>query len=190
MPARRRHAMAILSLALLLVSAARFSFGTPPDPPAPALQPDTSVTTVILVRHAEKMTHAPGGDAGLSAQGILRAHELARVLRDTDLGAIYATQFARARLTAEPVARARRDSVRTYDADDVGALARRILSENRGQTVLVIGHSDTVGQTFDALTGQHLPEHESIDYDKLYVVSLLPGGSYRLLRLRYGTATQ
>jgi hypothetical protein len=48
--------------------------------PAWAAPADSTYTTVILVRHAEKNPHPAGGDAGLNTQGLLRARELARTL--------------------------------------------------------------------------------------------------------------
>lgn len=151
-----------------------------------ALAADSRVTTVFLVRHADKNPHAAGGDAGLSARGILRAQELVRVLADVKLAAVYSSPFPRARLTAEAVTRARRDSVRVYDPDRLEALAQRIRDENAGQNVLVVGHADTLPGTFEALTGDAFPDGEAIDYDKLYVVTLSADGSYRLLALHYG----
>ena len=147
---------------------------------------DTSATTVVLVRHAEKLAHAPGGDMGLSAKGVVRSQELARVLGDAGIVAIYASQFPRARLTGQPLARALADSVRAYDANAIAKLATRIRSEHRGQTVLVVGHSDSIPETFEALTGRRWPEGESVSSDKLYVLTLNADGSDRLLRLRYG----
>lgn len=164
--------------------------GLGPAAAAPGSPADTTVTTVLLVRHAEKNAHAPGGDAGLSMKGMQRARELARALRDAGVDAVYASQFPRARLTAEPLARALADSVRVYDANDLEALAARIRSGHRGQTVLVVGHSDTVAQTIECLTGQRLPEDEAVAYDKLYLLILGPGGANRLLRLRYGAPAE
>ena len=149
---------------------------------------DCTTTTVILVRHAEKNAHAPGGDAGLSAPGRLRARELARTLADVGVGAMYASPFPRARLTAEPLAAALGDSVRVYDPNDLETLAARLRAAHRGQTVLVVGHSDTVPQTIECLTGQQLPADEAVAYDRLYVLTLSGDESFRLLRLRYGAA--
>jgi broad specificity phosphatase PhoE len=151
--------------------------------------PDTFVTTIILVRHAEKNPHPPGGDSGLSVKGMLRAKELARVVKDSGIEAIYASQFARARMTAEPLAHELGDSVRTYDANHIEALVRRVRRDAR-RTVLIVGHSDTIPETFEDFTGQRMPEKESIDYDRLYVLTLLGNGKFRLLRLRYGEPSQ
>jgi broad specificity phosphatase PhoE len=147
---------------------------------------DTTATIIILIRHAEKVQHPPGGDAGLDPKGIIRAQELRRVLADAGVHALYASQYPRARLTAEPLAQALRDSVRTYDANRNDLLAERIRREHRGQTVLVVGHSDSVPEFFEALTGVKLGEGATVAYDRMFVITLLADGRHTLTRLRYG----
>jgi len=147
---------------------------------------DTTATTVILVRHAEKVTHPPGGDAGLDTKGIVRAQELKRVLADAGIQAIYASQFGRARLTAAPLAESLHDSVRTYDANRNDLLAARIHREHRGQTILVVGHTDSIAEFFEQLTGARLNEGSAIAYDRMFVITLLAGGRHTVTRLRYG----
>jgi broad specificity phosphatase PhoE len=151
-----------------------------------AAAPDKSVTTVFLVRHAEKNPHPAGGDAGLSAKGQLRARDLARLLSGTRLDAVYSTPFGRARLTAQPVADAQHDSVTVYDPEHPERLAETIRSEHAGGNVLVVGHGDTVPATFEALTGKRFPDPENMPSDKLYVLILPATGEYRLLILRFG----
>ena len=146
---------------------------------------------MLVVRHAEKNPHPAGGDAGLSTKGLLRAKDLARVTRDAGIAAVYSSQYGRARLTAEPVAAAGGDSVRTYDANRNDLLAARIRGEHAGATVLVVGHGDSVPELIEALTGERLLAGESVEYDQLYVLILRgAGGGHRLLRLRYGTSVE
>ena len=78
---------------------------------AAPLARDTTVTTVVLVRHAEKDTHFVGSDPPLSAAGLLRSHELERVLGDVPFSVIYVTPWSRNRKTAEPLARKLGDSL-------------------------------------------------------------------------------
>ncbi len=148
---------------------------------------DTTATVVILVRHAEKNEHKPGADAGLDPKGMVRAQELKRALIDAGVKAVYASQFPRARLTAEPLARALGDSVRIYDANRNDLLAERIRGHHRGQTILVVGHTDSMGEFFEALTGTMLNEGSAIAYDRMYVISLLADGRHTITRLRYGS---
>lgn len=70
------------------------------------------VTTVILVRHAERDDAAEPKktppDPPLSAPGAKRAEELARVLAGTAIGAILTTDCIRTRSTAAPLETSRR----------------------------------------------------------------------------------
>jgi len=168
-----------LVLALLLFAA-----------PAFAAAPDTTLSTVILVRHAEKNEHPSGGDAGLNTKGLVRARELARALEGAGVRAVYASQYGRTRLTAEPLATAIGDSVRTYDANRLDALARRVLADGKGRTVVIVGHGDTVGPTIEALTGTALGKPEPAPYDRMWILTLGPTGAFRVVRLRYGAVSE
>ena len=156
---------------------------------APAVV-DTALTTVFVIRHAEKNPHPPGGDAGLSTRGLVRAQELVRTLADTDVSAVYVSQYGRTRLTGEPLARAHGDSVRVYDANRNDLLAARLRAEHKGQTVLVVGHGDSVPELLEALTGEALPKGEAVGYDRMFVLTLGPGTAHRLVRLRYGSPAE
>jgi 2,3-bisphosphoglycerate-dependent phosphoglycerate mutase len=159
---------------------------------SPALAaPDTTlVSTVVLVRHAEKNEHPPGGDAGLATKGLLRARELARVLEGARVRAVYASQYGRTRLTAEPLATAIGDSVRTYDANHLDRLAARVRKEGRGETVVIVGHGDTIQPTIEQLIGGVLGANEAAPYDRMWVLTLGPGDAFRIVRLRYGPAAE
>ncbi len=180
----------LLALLLPIISWGVCHAAAAPLSTFPVFSADTTTTVVLLVRHAEKNPHPPGGDAGLSEQGLARALDLARALREAGVSAVFVSPFGRARETAAPLARALGDSVRTYDAHDLESLAARIQRQHRGRTVLVVGHSDTLSPTLDALSGRGLPEGEAVDYDKLYVLILNPDTSSRLLRLRYGAPAE
>jgi phosphohistidine phosphatase SixA len=168
------------------------SGSAPAAPPTtlPAFAPDSTGLAVFLVRHAEKNPHPPGGDAGLAEAGRARARVLARVLRDAGVAAVYASPFGRAQETARPLAQGLGDSVRTYDAHDPEGLAARLLRDHRGQAVAVVGHSDTIAPTLEALCGRGLEEGESVDYDRLYLLWRGGDGASRLWRLRYGEAVE
>ena len=148
------------------------------------------VTTVILVRHAEKA--APDGDPPLSAAGEARAQELARVLSGVPLDAIYVTQFARTQQTVQPLASARgiKPQVRqaggaqkaTYAPD----LAREVREHHAGKTVLIAGHSNTTVDVLQALGVRNPPPIADSQYDDLFVCTLVAGAEPRVVALRYG----
>ncbi len=172
----------ILSPVALLLLAAVPRSATAQEP----LQP----TTVILVRHAEKSV--PLGDYPLSAEGRDRAQELARVLADAPIKAIYTTQFVRTQQTAKPLAERLHLPVtvivatKTYVTDQLD----RIRTEHAGQTVLVVSHRLTVPALIEALGVGPVPTIEEEQYDHLYIVTLPPTGGATLLALRYGRPTR
>src|SRR5438876_10437133 len=58
---------------------------------------------VVIVRHAEKAANG-GNDPDLSSAGHARADELARILKDSGITAIFSTEFKRTQETATPTA--------------------------------------------------------------------------------------
>ena len=145
-----------------------------------------STTTIILVRHAEKDTLVIGADPPLSAAGILRAHELARVLADARISAIYVTPWQRNRQTALPLAERLGDTLTVVDKVD--ETVERLRTRHAGRTVLVVGHSNTLPQLVEQLTGEKIPPFVERDFDRMYVVTLAPGRAATLTALHYGAA--
>lgn len=154
---------------------------------AVAAMPDT---VVIVVRHAEK-AKGDSTDPGLSEVGVLRAHALAARLAEHPVNAAYVTQYRRTQLTAEPTARANhlQAEVLAVDADNAATygatLAGLIRKKHRGQTVLVVGHSNTVPDLVKALAGVDIAPIEENEFDRLYVITLPAKGDAKVLALRY-----
>jgi len=145
-------------------------------------------TTVILVRHAEKEA-APENDPPLTDAGRARAEAIRELLKDAGISVIYSTPTARTVQTAQPLATAIgvqitetpiRGGLQAY----LNALAAKIRSENRGQTVLVVGHSNTVPQTVAALGAPAVPEIADPEYDGLYIVTIPAEGPARVIRAK------
>jgi broad specificity phosphatase PhoE len=178
----RRHTgrMSSPSSLGLVLGAALFALAARP---APAPLPD-STTTILVVRHAEKDTLMLGSDPRLSAAGVVRAQELARVLANAKIDAIYTTPWQRNRLTAMPLTARLDDTLIVVDA--IEETVERLRTRHYGQTVLAVGHSNTVPQIVEQLTGERVPAFVENDYDRLYVITLPPGRKGRLLALRYG----
>ncbi|MBL7804267.1 MAG: histidine phosphatase family protein [Saprospiraceae bacterium] len=150
--------------------------------------PDTA-TVFILVRHAEKAATG-GNDPDLSADGQLRAAELARMLKEAPVAAVLASNYKRTRQTVETVAADHGLTVQLYDPNAQAALSKIWPQQFAGQTVLVVGHSNTVPQLVNLLTGTtnfaQLPDEQ---YDNLYIVTVYRHSPARVLHLKYGKAT-
>lgn len=151
----------------------------------------TPVTTVILVRHAERASQEK--DSPLSPAGEARAQELARVLAGVKIDAIYTTQYIRTKATAAPLAGAvkvepvARDAGGTYTTD----IAKHIRATHAGQTVVVVGHSNTTLEVMQALGATDLPASiPDGQFDDLFVLTYVDGAAPKVVALRYGTPTR
>ncbi|MFN8572447.1 MAG: histidine phosphatase family protein, partial [Gemmatimonadaceae bacterium] len=115
-----------------------------------------SDTLVLVVRHAEKA--GPTGDVPLSADGQQRAQALVGVARDAGVSAVVTTQFQRTRQTGAPVAEALGITPEVVAAaadtkEHARQVAELVMGKHRGQTTLVVGHSNTVPAIVAALGG-------------------------------------
>jgi len=143
------------------------------------------LTTVLLVRHAEKVA-TTDKDPDLTDDGHAHARALVETLARVDLAAIYSTPFTRTRDTVAPVAAAKGLEITVVEAgpDLATTLARRILEEHRGRTVLVSGHSNTLGPTLEALGAGPSFELDESEYGDLFVCTIPEQGPPRVLRLK------
>jgi broad specificity phosphatase PhoE len=145
-------------------------------------------TAVLVVRHAEKAS-ATATDPALSSAGQARARALAHVLGSAGISAIYVTQYQRTRATVTPLAtKLGLTPVERPGADTPGLLSD-IQNNRSGQTVLVSGHSNTVPEIIEGLTGVPMEDVPDAQYDNLYVVTLPAAGAASLTHLKYGAPT-
>ena len=173
-----RPSTVIRALAALLVLA----------PQVRAQMAPAASTTVILVCHAEKAAE-PAADPGLTAAGAERAQALVEMVKDAGVRAIMSTQFQRTRLTAAPVATMLGLAVEIVDArapQHARLVADSILAKHRGQTVLVVGHSNTVPAIIAALGAPQPPDICDAGYDNIYVVSVPAAGASSVTRMHFG----
>lgn len=133
----------------------------------------TPVTTVYLVRHAEKGT---GANPSLTQPGVTRAQVLASLLRSAGLATTYSTEYCRTAQTAQAAAQSNNVSIDVFtygsaqadfescdpeievqtqvtdaQADHANKIKTHILANHQGGSVLVVGHSNTVPAIVKAL---------------------------------------
>jgi broad specificity phosphatase PhoE len=182
-PARRSpFRFAVLAVSLLLATAAT-------ETSSLAL-PQEGLTTVYLVRHAEKDL-VPENDPPLSIAGQERALELLHVLEEAGVDSLFASQYQRTQSTLRPLAESLGIDLEIVDARDPDDLARLILRDHRGEEVVVCGHSNTVPAIIEALgAGTVEPIVEANEYDNLYVVRVTEGGTAKVTTLKYGRPPQ
>src|SRR5207253_526310 len=115
------------------------------------------VTTIILIRHAEKIIDPNNPDVDLSPAGQARAQELARIFGDAGISAIYATQYKRTQETVKPLADRLGLPVNVVNSKNTADLLIQIRSQHSGQTVFIAGHNNTVPEIIAALGGPKYP---------------------------------
>ncbi len=154
-----------------------------------AARPGAAQDAVFVVRHAEKVSEQ---DLRLTAAGRERAERLARMLRDSGIAAIYATDTERARDTAAPLAKALGLTIATYDtgasmkgAVDARPFVAALRKSHPTGSVLIVGHSNTIPDLLKALGCTETITVADGEYDNLFVVVPKPDGTATLVRLRY-----
>lgn len=144
-------------------------------------------TSFYVVRHAEKEAAAGNvmtTDVPLSAAGAERAGALRDLLKDKGIRTIYSTPTNRTTGTARPLSAATGVAIQLYDAKN--PLFIKELVRHRGAPVLVVGHSNTVDDIVNTLTGksllQDLPDSQ---YGDLFIINV-KGKKAELERSRFG----
>jgi phosphohistidine phosphatase SixA len=144
-------------------------------------------TTLILIRHADR-TSSTNPDPPLNTKGQARAQKLIHVLGPSGIEAIYHSHFTRSRQTAQPLA-AHLPGIATKQIDEALEIKNNILANHVGKAVLVIGHSDTVPELINQLSGGHMPVMNDSEFDNLFIVTVLGIGKARVTSLKYGEPT-
>ena len=148
------------------------------------LVPAAPAATIILVRHAEQ-SGGMSADVPLTARGEERARELARVLRDAKIRAVFTAELRRTGQTAEPTAREFHIQPAIIPAADTDALLERLRVLPADDTVLVVGRASTIPAIVERLGGSAAPMAET-EYDRMTVIVTRPNEKPAVLTLRYG----
>jgi broad specificity phosphatase PhoE len=153
--------------------------------------------TVYLVRHAER-ADAPRQDPPLTEKGTARAQELARILGNANIKAIITSQFSRTKLTAEPLAKQANVTVtsislslnpsnpRMISEQSTTEVTNKIL-ERAGDSVLVVGHSNSIPDVIKMLGGDVTPTIDEKKFDDLFVVTVYAKGKAKVSHMKYGS---
>src|SRR5437868_10016792 len=124
---------------------------------------------VVLVRHAETTTNG-GKDPDLSSAGRARTDALARILKDSDIMAIFTSEFKRTQETAAPTATSVHVAPTVVAAKDTAALVGKLHQLNGNAQV--VGHGDTIPNIIKALGIDRPTNIPDEDYIELLVVAL------------------
>jgi phosphohistidine phosphatase SixA len=138
-------------------------------------------TTYYLIRHAEKdLSDMSNKNPHLSETGMQRAENWAKILKNIPFDAIYSTNYHRTIETAEPIAKALNLDITLYSPNDLRL--KPFMRKTNGQTVLIVGHSNTTPTLSNALIKEikykQIPE---TTYGNLYIVNLNKTGAHATL---------
>jgi 2,3-bisphosphoglycerate-dependent phosphoglycerate mutase len=151
-----------------------------------AVGQDKSITTFILVRHAEKDLTQSTSDPDLSSEGRARAATLVNMLQQTEIHAVYTTDYKRTRQTVEPLALSKALAINVYDPrknTDIDAM----LQKHAGSTIVVSGHSNTIPMLANYLMGEEkYRPMEDGEYGNIIIVSVTGRGKQaKVVWLKY-----
>lgn len=142
------------------------------------------VTTVLLVRHAERANDS------LNQAGHERAQKLVHIVNKAGVTAIYATEYNRTQQTVQPVADFLKIEPIIYSS--VNGLVNQVLADHNGDVVLVAGHSNTVPAIATQFGAEGIETAFIEDFDNILVVSRSSDEKNPLvnvLNLQYGESS-
>ncbi len=131
--------------------------------------------TYYVVRHAEKAEQEPNmtSDVPLSAAGQQRALELKKVLNNKKIAYAFSTNTIRTTTTAKPTADRFKLQIQTYGPRPDSAFIAKLKALKKN--TLIVGHSNTVDDIVNGLTGTRaVPgDLQDSDYNNLFVIRVL-----------------
>ncbi len=145
----------------------------------------TPVTTVILVRHAERLNSTD--TTSLSLEGFARAVTLEHAVGSADIHYIIVSDKQRTQQTAGPTSASVGITPVVIPSSDIGRVVDSI-DVHKGEVILVVGHSDTVPLIISDLGVSPPPTISANEFDRLFVVTRFHWRT-TLLSLKYGTPT-
>lgn len=141
------------------------------------------VTTLIIVRHAEKA--GDGDDVDLTPVGYERSWRLATTLERLDIDAVFSSEKKRTYQTVRPIAETKSMEIqRVAEPADVVTALRALPT---GSTAVLSHHSSTIHPILEGL-GIPPDEAKSVNlalYDNLLIVLLHPKLEPTLVKLRF-----
>ncbi|MGN8226504.1 SixA phosphatase family protein [Gracilimonas sp. BCB1] len=153
---------------------------------AQSAESPVSETTLIFVRHAEKMDDGTR-NPHLSEEGKARAVRLADILlKEHNVSAVYSTPYYRTKETASPIADSMGLEIQEYGLDAPKALIHSIIDTNKGATVLIVGHSNTTPLLVNLSIGeQRFKQLDEKAYGDIFIVTIVEGEDPVVERIAY-----
>lgn len=146
--------------------------------------PENDCSTFYLIRHAEKVrTNKSDRDPKLNEKGILRALNWKEYFLDKDITKIYSTNYKRTLETVKPFQEAIGLATILYSPSSIDY--KDFISSNKGEIVLVVGHSNTIPNFVNKLINDQVyAQIDDLNNSNLYIVNLCDSSvSHRLIKV-------
>ncbi len=146
--------------------------------------PENDCSTFYLIRHAEKVrTNKSDRDPKLNEKGILRALDWKEYFLDKDITKIYSTNYKRTLETVKPFQEAIGLATIVYSPSSIDY--KDFISSNKGEIVLVVGHSNTIPNFVNELINDQVyAQIDDLNNSNLYIVNLCDSSvSHRLIKV-------
>ena len=146
--------------------------------------PENDCSTFYLIRHAEKVRiNKTDRDPALNEKGIIRAFNWRDFFIDKDISKIYSTNYKRTLETVKPIEVATGLTAILYSPSSIDY--ENFISSNKGEIVLVVGHSNTIPDFVNELINDQVyAQIDDLNNSNLYIVSLCDSSiSHRLIKV-------
>ena len=146
--------------------------------------PENDCSTFYLIRHAEKVrTNKSDRDPALNEKGMIRAINWRDFFIDKDISKIYSTNYKRTLETVKPIEEALGLTAILYSPSSIDY--KNFISSNKGEIVLVVGHSNTIPNFVNELINDQVyAQIEDLNNSNLYIVNLCDSSvSHRLIKV-------
>ena len=134
--------------------------------------PENDCSTFYLIRHAEKVRiNKTDKDPALNEKGMIRALNWRDFFIDKDISKIYSTNYKRTLETIKPIEVAMGLTAILYSPSSIDY--KSFISSNKGEIVLVVGHSNTIPDFVNELINDKVyTQIDDLNNSNLYIVNL------------------
>lgn len=144
-----------------------------------------SATTFILVRHAEKADDGTRNPP-LNEMGQERASNLADMLSNQEITALFSTPFKRTQETLQSIASSKNLVIQDYDPASKKEWLETIINKHAGGTIVISGHSNTIPLLANELLGREVfQQFDESDYGNFIIIVTSQVGNGKLVRLKF-----
>ncbi|NQX84654.1 MAG: histidine phosphatase family protein [Flavobacteriaceae bacterium] len=144
--------------------------------PAQEATATSNKSIYYFIRHAEKdKSNKNNKNPNLLMEGVLRAAKWSLVFDHIKFDAVYSTDYTRTRDTAKPTAEKNGLDLIIYAPQETDV--QTFLEITKGQTVLVVGHSNTTPMFVNSILGTEKYQNmNDSQHANLYIVTITSSG--------------